>query len=219
MSKSKLNGVSPDEVSEEFGADAMRLYSMFMGPIDKEKVWNSSAISGCRRFLNRFFEMATSDKVCDDGEGISLAHRLVHGVEADIEQLGFNTAIAKMMEYMNEVSKLDSLSKEGVLMAIQALAPLAPHMGEELWHFHGQKGSVVHAPWPTVDPKFLVDEQVTYIVQVNGKVRGRFDLPKDQKEDVILELAKQDERVAKYLVGEIRKVIFVPNKLLSIVVQ
>lgn len=219
MSKSKLNGVSPDEISEEFGADAMRMYSMFMGPIDKEKVWQSSAISGCRRFLNRFFEMATGDKVCDCDEGLGLAHRLVDGVGCDIELLGFNTAIAKMMEYMNDVTKLEKVSRKGVLMAIQALAPFAPHMAEELWHFHGKKGSIVHAPWPSVNPKYLVEQQVTYIVQINGKVRGRFDLPKDQGEDVILALAKQDERIVKYLEGEIRKVIFVPNKLLSIVVK
>ncbi len=219
MSKSKLNGVSPDEISEEFGADALRLYSMFMGPIDKEKVWSSSAVSGCRRFLNRFFEIATSSKIMECDEGIHLAHKLIHGVAEDIEKLFFNTAISKMMEFVNEMFKLRSYSKEAVVMAVQALAPFAPHMAEELWHHLGQQGSVTHAAWPKVDPKHLIDEQVTYIVQVNGKVRGSFALPKDQSEEVIFNLAKQDQRVAKYLEGEIQKVIFVPNKLLSIVIK
>ena len=192
---------------------------MFMGPIDKEKVWNSSAISGCRRFLNRFFEMATCDKVQECDEGLHLAHRLIDGVGKDIEKLFFNTAISKTMEFVNEMMKLERYSKEGIVMAVQALAPMAPHMGEELWHHLGGKGSVTHAPWPQVDPTYLVDDQVTYIVQVNGKLRGRFDLPRDQSEEVILDLAKREENVSKHLQGEIRKVIFVPNKLLNIVVK
>lgn len=219
MSKSKLNGVSPIEVIEEFGADALRLYCMFMGPIDKEKVWNTDSVSGCRRFLNRFFEMATSDKVKEDGEGRKLGHRLVEGVERDIEQMQFNTAISKFMTFINEMIPLESYSKEAVLMAVQALAPFAPHMAEELWVFLGQKSSVVHATWPQVDPSFLEDESVTYIVQVNGRLRGRFDLPKDRSQEEILSLAKEAPGVTKHLTGEIQKVIFVPNKLLNIVVK
>ena len=219
MSKSKLNGVSPTEVIEEFGADALRLYCMFMGPIDKEKVWSTDSVSGCRRFLNRFFEMATSQKVKEGGEGIKLAHRLVAGVEHDIEQLHFNTAVSKLMTFINEMVPLQNYSKEGILMAIQALAPLAPHMAEELWVHFGQKGSVVHAAWPAHDPAMLEDASVTYIIQVNGRLRGRFDLPRDRSKDEILALAKESPQVTKHLTGEIHKVIFVPNKLLNIVVK
>ena len=219
MSKSKLNGVSPTEVIEEFGADALRLYCMFMGPIDKEKVWNTDSVSGCRRFLNRFFEMATSDKVVEGGEGLKFAHRLVAGVEHDIEHLHFNTAVSKMMTFINDISREKSYSKEGVLMAIQALAPMAPHIAEELWQHFGQEGLVMNAPWPKVDPSYLEDDSVTYVVQVNGKVRGRFDLPKDQDQETILQLAKEAPAVSKHLTGQIAKVIFVPNKLLNIVVK
>lgn len=219
MSKSKLNGISPTEVIEEFGADALRLYCMFMGPIDKEKVWNTDSVSGCRRFLNRFYEMATSDLVESNGEGLKFAHRLVEGVQQDIENLHFNTAVSKMMTFINDMSRLESYSLEGVLMAVQVLAPFAPHIAEELWEHLGQKGSVVHAPWPKVNPQYLEEESVTYIVQVNGRLRGRFDLPKDQSKEVILKLAKEAPQITKYLTSEIVKVIFVPNKLLNIVVK
>ncbi|NGX61382.1 MAG: Leucine--tRNA ligase [Chlamydiae bacterium] len=221
MSKSKLNGVSPDEVVEEYGADGLRLYSLFMGPIDKEKVWNTGGVSGCRRFLNRFFEMATSEKLTKESsnQASHLLHTLIEGVTHDIEKLLFNTAIAKMMEFVNEMNKLETYPEEVIQQAIQLLAPFAPHMAEELWEMRGGEGSVVHAPWPKFDPSCLLEEKVTYVVQVNGKVRGRFELPKDQTEDKILELARGEPSVAKHLTGEIVKVIFVPNKLLNLVIK
>jgi leucyl-tRNA synthetase len=221
MSKSKLNGVSPDEVREEFGADALRLYSMFMGPIDKEKVWHTEGVSGCKRFLNRFYEMAFSEKVTDQNseEGLKLGHKLVHGVTEDIEKMFFNTAIAKMMEFTTAFTKLASYPKNVVKMATQVLAPFAPHIAEEVWQHLGEKGSVAHELWPEADPKYLIDEQATYVVQVNGKLRGHFELPKDQNEETILQLAKNDPKIAKHITGDIVKVIFVPNKLLNLVIK
>lgn len=221
MSKSKLNGTSPDEIIEEFGADALRLYSMFMGPIDKEKVWNTDGVSGCKRFLNRFFEMATSEKVDQhlNEKAMRLAHRLVHGVTEDIEKLLFNTAIAKMMEFLNEFTKLEHYPKKAVKMAVQMLAPFAPHMAEELWEHLGESGSVTHHMWPHADPEYLVDESVNYVIQVNGKVRATFELDKGFSQERLLEKAKEDPTVAKFLTGEIVKVIFVPDKLLNIVVR
>lgn len=220
MSKSKLNGVSPDEVIAEYGADALRLYSMFMGPVDKEKVWHTEGVSGCRRFLNRFYEMVVSDKVVDsdDQEGMKLAHRLVQGVTDDIEKLLLNTTISKHMEFLNDFTKLPTYPKKAVKMAIQVLAPLAPHIAEELWQHIGEKGSVTHAPWPTYDPAYLVEESVLYVVQVNGKVRGRYSLPKDATQEAVLAHVKNDPAAQKYLQGEIVKVVFVPGKLLNIVV-
>lgn len=221
MSKSKLNGVSPDEIIEEFGADAFRLYELFMSPLEKEKVWNTNSVGGCKRFLNRFFDMATSEKLTDaeSDEAKRLTHRLVDGVEKDIEGLRFNTAIAKMMEFMNEFTKLPSYPKSSVKMAIQALAPFAPHLAEELWEMLGEK-NLSYATFPKADPKYLEDATITYVVQVNGKVRGRFELPKDQTEDVVLMAAKAHPQIQKYLDGQkLEKVIFVPNKLLSLVVN
>lgn len=220
MSKSKLNGVTPDEIVQEFGADALRMYEMFMGPLEKEKIWNTDAVSGCRRFLNRFYDMATSEKVSEEvsEEALKLGHRLAYGVGKDIESLQFNTAIAKMMEFMNDFTKLSSYPKSVVKMAIQCLAPFAPHLAEEAWEHLGFKESLSYAPFPIADEKYLQDEVVTYVVQINGKVRGRFDLPKDRSQEDIVEAARMHPNVANYLEGQkIEKVIFVPNKLLNIV--
>lgn len=220
MSKSKLNGVTPDEIVQEFGADALRMYEMFMGPLEKEKIWNTDAVSGCRRFLNRFYDMATSEKVSDEEseQALKLGHRLVHGVGKDIEALQFNTAIAKMMEFMNDFTKLSIYPKSVVKMAIQSLAPFAPHLAEEAWEHLGFKESLSYASFPIADEKYLQDDVVTYVVQINGKVRGRFDLPKDRSQEEIVEAARVHPNVSNYLEGQqIEKVIFVPNKLLNIV--
>jgi leucyl-tRNA synthetase len=222
MSKSKLNGVTPDEVIEEFGADALRLYEMFMGPLDKEKVWNTDAVTGCRRFLNRFYELVNSPKLTDESskEALKLGHRLVYGVSKDIELMQFNTAIAKMMEFMNEFTKLPSYPREVVRMAVQMLAPFAPHLAEEMWQILGGTDSLAWASLPTVEESYLHDETMTYVVQINGKVRGRFELPKDQTQEVILESARQHPHISKFLDGQhIEKVVFVPNKLLNIVLK
>lgn len=220
MSKSKLNGKTPDEIIEEFGADSLRLYDMFMGPLEKEKIWNTDAVSGCRRFLARFFELTVSDKLVDEDsfEALKLGHRLVHAVSEDIEALQFNTAIAKMMEFMNDFTKLDAYPRSVVKMATQALMPFAPHLAEEVWHLLGCKEALSYAAWPEVDESFLVDATATYVVQVNGKMRGKFDLPKDQSQEAILSLAMQNPHILKFIGGkEVLKVVFVPNKLLSIV--
>lgn len=222
MSKSKLNGVSPDEVIEEYGTDALRLYEMFLGPLEKEKVWSSEAVSGCRRFLTRFYDMATSNKLTDEDseEAFKHGHRLIYGVEKDIEALQFNTAIAKMMEFINEFTKLSAYPRSVVKMATQALMPFAPHLAEEIWESLGCKESLSFTPYPKVDEKYLQDATITYVVQVNGKVRGRFELPKDESQDVVLEAAKKNAQIAKYLEGQtVQKVIFVPNKLLNIVIN
>nr|MBA2727798.1 leucine--tRNA ligase [Parachlamydiaceae bacterium] len=221
MSKSKLNGVTPDEIIQEFGADSLRLYEMFMGPLEKEKIWNTDAVSGCSRFLSRFNDMVFSEKVTDQEspEATKLGHRLIHGVTNDIESLQFNTAIAKMMEFINDFTKLQAYPKSVLKMATQALMPFAPHLAEELWEHLGGHQTLAYAPYPEVDKRLLEDETVTYVVQINGKVRGRFELPKDQTQEVILEAAKANPNIDKHLEGKpIQKVIFVPNKLLSLVV-
>lgn len=222
MSKSKLNGVTPDEIIEEFGADSLRMYEMFMGPLEKEKVWNTDAVTGCRRFLTRFYDMAFSDKVTEETseEALKLGHRLVHGVAQDIEGLQFNTAIAKMMEFMNDFVKLDAYPKSVIRMATQALSPFAPHLAEEVWQHLGFAESLSYVPFPVAEAKYLEDLTITYVVQVNGKVRGRFELPKDQSQETVLKAAQDNAHIAKMLNGaQITKVIFVPNKLLNIVIQ
>lgn len=222
MSKSKLNGVTPDDIIDEFGTDALRLYEMFMGPLEKEKVWNTDAVSGCRRFLVRFYDLAVSEKLTDEEneQASKLGHRLIHAVRKDIEALQFNTAIAKMMEFINEFTKLPAYPRSVVKKAVQALSSFAPHIAEEMWEILGCKEVLSYHPFPKVDEKYLVDDQVTYVVQVNGKVRGRFELPVDMSEASILEAAKAHPGIAKLLEGfVIDKVVFVPNKLLSLVIK
>lgn len=221
MSKSKLNGVSPDEMIEEFGADALRLYEMFMGPFDREKIWNTDAVNGCKRFLNRFFDLVHSEKINEDPTEAALrfGHRLVASVTKDVEQLQFNTAIAHMMEFLNDFSPLPSYPRSVLKMAVQVLYPFAPHIAEELWEYLGEQQTLTYCPLPAVDPQYLVDTVVTYVVQINGKLRGRFDLPKDQSENQLLDFIRQKPEITKYLQNEIEKVVFVPNKLLNIVVK
>lgn len=219
MSKSKLNGVTPDEMLEEFGADALRLYEMFMGPFDKEKIWNTDAVSGCKRFLNRFYDMILSDKVCDEDteEALKLGYRLVHSVEKDIEAMQFNTAIAKMMEFMNAMTPLEKYPKRVLKMVTQVLAPFAPHIAEEAWEYLGGKETIAYVPFPSVEESYLVDDTVLYVVQVNGKVRGKWMLPKDKTQEELLSFIQTQPNIAKHLTGDISKVIYVPNKLISLV--
>jgi leucyl-tRNA synthetase len=222
MSKSKLNGVTPDEIIEEFGADSLRLYVMFMGPLEKEKVWNTDAVTGCRRFLNRVFDLVSSEKICEEEstESCKLSNRLLDGVIKDTEAMLFNTAIAKMMEFINDFTKLPKYPRNALNILVQCLQPYAPHIAEELWEMLGNKELLSNCPFPLVEEKYLEDEIITYVFQVNGKVRGRVEIPKNQTQEVILETAKRHPLILKYLEGqEVQKVIFVPNKLLNFVVN
>ncbi len=219
MSKSKLNGVTPDDMIEDFGADSLRMYEMFMGPFDKEKLWNTDAVNGCRRFLNRVYDIVMSDKVCEEEteEALKLGHRLVNFVERDIEGMQFNTAIAKMMEFINAFSPLDKYPKRVVRMLIQVLYPFAPHIAEEAWEHLGGKESLTYVPFPQVDHTYLIDETIMYVVQVNGKVRGKWMLPKDKGQEELLEFIKTQPPIIKHVTGAITKVVYVPNKLINIV--
>lgn len=221
MSKSKLNGVSPDEIIEEFGADSLRLYEMFMGPFEREKLWSTDAVNGCRRFLNRFYEMVYSDKVTDQPnlQAAKWVHRLVETVTKEIENLQFNVAIARMMEFLNGFIPLDTYPRKELKMAVQMLYPFAPHIAEELWQELGETESITYAPIPEVNPQYLIDDTAIYIVQVNGKLRGRFELPKDKTEQELMDLVRQKPEMEKHLAGEIVKTVFVPNKLLNIVLK
>jgi leucyl-tRNA synthetase len=221
MSKSKLNGVTPDEIIEEHGADSLRLYEMFMGPFDKEKHWNPDSVIGCKRFLTKYVEVAYSSKVTEkeNEEGMKLAHRVVFGVSRDIEALQFNTAIAKMMEFLNDFAPLSEYPKKALQMFTQALYSFAPHIAEEVHSHLGGTKSLTFLPYPEVEERYLEDQVVTYVVQINGKLRGRWPLPKDQTKEEILEFIKKQPQIRKYLTGEIRKEIYVPNKLINLVVS
>lgn len=221
MSKSKLNGVTPDEIIEEFGADALRLYEMFMGPLEKEKVWNTDAVAGCHRFLKRFYDLAHSPKVGDDddADAMKLAHRTVHGVAEDIEAMQFNTAIAKMMEFINDFSKLATYPRNALAMVTQALMPFAPHLAEEVWETLGHKSSLTWAPFPTVDAALLQVTTASFAIQVNGKLRGTCLLAIDATEQEVTAAALAQSSVLRAIDGKpIKKAIFVPKRLLNLLV-
>jgi leucyl-tRNA synthetase len=221
MSKSKLNGVSPDEMIEEFGADALRLYELFMTPFDREKIWQTDAVTGCKRFLNRVFDLVQSEKCTNETneKGERLIHRLVKVVAEDLESLSFNTAIAKMMEFLNEFTALESYPKSAVKKLVQLLYPFAPHFGEECWHMLGEKGSITYAPFPTFEEKYLENTLVNIAFQVNGKLRGKGEFKKGLSQEEIFAIAKSEPNVLKFLEGNILRVIYVQDKLLNIVVQ
>lgn len=221
MSKSKLNGITPDEMIEEYGADALRLYEMFMGPFDQEKLWNTDAVHGCHRFLNRFYALVFSEKVCDEDsiEALRLSHRVVFDVEKDICSFSFNTAIAKMMAFLNNFSELSSYPKKALRMAIQALYPFAPHIAEEMWEQLGGQESLTFIPFPEADPFYLVQETVLYVVQINGRVRGKWEMPRDKEKEELLAFIQTQPQIAKYITGPIEKVIYVPNKLINLVIS
>lgn len=220
MSKSKLNGVSPDEIIEEYGADSLRLYELFMTPFDKEKFWQTDAVSGCRRFLNRVYDLVVSDRttVEESPESLKLIHRLIKEVEECFESLSFNVAIAKMMEFLNNFSELPKYPKSALKSLVQLVYPFAPHFGEECWHLLGEKGTITYAPFPKFEEKYLQESRVTIVFQVNGKLRGQGDFQTDVPEKELLEFVKNQPNIAKFLEGDIKKVIFVPNKLLNVVV-
>jgi leucyl-tRNA synthetase len=221
MSKSKLNGITPDEMVEEFGADSLRLYEMFMGPFDHEKLWNTDAVQGCHRFLSRFYNLVTSDKITNETteEALKLGHRVAFDVEKDIQNMSFNTAIAKMMEFMNNFTPLPKYPKAVLKMFTQALYPFAPHIAEEAWELLGETQSLTYAPFPIIDPIYLIDATTLYVIQINGKVRGKWELPKDKSQEEILAFIQTQPQIAKHLEGTIEKVVFVPNKLLSLVIH
>jgi leucyl-tRNA synthetase len=166
--------------------------------------------------------MAFSDKVSDQDseEAFKLGHRLVHGVEKDIEGLQFNTAIAKMMEFINDFTKLSGFPRSVILMATQALAPFAPHLAEEVWQHLGKEEELSYSPYPIADENYLREDVVTVVIQVNGKLRGRLELPRGEEEADVLEAARKHHHLLAYLDGkEIQKTFYVPNKLLNIVLK
>jgi leucyl-tRNA synthetase len=221
MSKSKGNVINPDQYMEEWGADAFRMYLMFLGPYEEGGDFRDQGISGVRRFLDRLWA-SVRDAATDgapDADVVRKLHRTIKKVGEDTANLGYNTAIAAMMEYMNAVRRGERTPhRDEVAPLVQLVAPYAPHLAEACWELLGHTGSVFDAGWPPFDPAMLVDDEVELVVQVNGKVRGKLRLPADVTQDAALAHATADAAIAKFLSGEPKKVIFVPKRLLNIVV-
>ena len=221
MSKSKLNGVNPLDVVSEYGADTLRLYVTFMGPFDREKIWSDEAIVGCHRFLIKVMDLFEKGKIVDDYpiEIRRLTHKLIYGVEKDIEELALNTAISKMMEFVNAMLKHKNLPREAMANFLIILSPFAPHIAEELFERLGYTKGISFEMYPTYDPMLLVEAKCEIAVQVNGKVRASMVIEKGTIKDEVLQKAMEIPQIQKYVDKAIERIVFVPDKILNICVK
>lgn len=220
MSKSRGNVVNPDEIVDRYGADTMRLYEMFIGDFEKAAPWNSDSIKGCKRFVERYWNL---QEIVEDGDGYSsdleaLMHKTIKKVTEDIDNLKCNTAIAAMMTLLNKVYEKKSITRAELRDLTIMLNPFAPHVTEELWEKMDFGGAVHDAKWPEYDESKTVENSVEIVLQIMGKVRSRMTIPVDMPKDEVIALAKADEKIAAAIEGKtIKKEIYVPNKLVNIV--
>jgi leucyl-tRNA synthetase len=229
MSKSRGNVVNPDEVVAQYGADAMRLFEMFMGPLEEMKPWSSRGVEGVFRFLNRVWrlyvdEHGNLDPAVSETEVAAELERTYHAmvkkVGEDIEGLRFNTAISQMMIFVNEVMKSDSRPRQLLEPFVLILSPFAPHLAEELWHILGHAATLAYEPWPSFDEAKLQQTTVEVVVQVNGKVRSRLGVAIDTPDHELEALSLADETVRKHINGKkLVRAIVVRNKLVNLVVK
>lgn len=227
MSKSKGNVVNPDEIVASHGADTLRLYEMFMGPLEASIAWSTNGLDGSRRFLDRIWRLFVeetgelSQGIQDIEEGSSLEkvyHQTVKKVTEDYEGLRFNTAISQMMVFINEAYKADVLPKTFAEGFVKMLSPIAPHMSEELWSKLGHGESIAYEAWPAYDEAKMIDDEVEIVIQINGKVKAKLMVPADAKKDLLEQIAMGDDKVKEQIDGKtVRKVIAVPGKLVNIV--
>ncbi|WP_053037881.1 leucine--tRNA ligase [Staphylococcus haemolyticus] len=228
MSKSKGNVVNPDDIVDSHGADTLRLYEMFMGPLDAAIAWSENGLDGSRRFLDRVWRLfinedgSLSNKIVENNDnGLDKVYnQTVKKVTEDFNTLNFNTAISQLMVFINDCYKAETIYQPYAEGFVKMLAPIAPHIGEELWDRLGNEDTITYQPWPTYDESLLVDSEVEIVVQVNGKVRAKLNIPKDTSKDEMEALALKDENVKLSIEGkDIKKVIAVSQKLVNIVAK
>jgi leucyl-tRNA synthetase len=226
MSKSMFNVVNPDMIVEKYGADTLRLYEMFLGPVEQSKPWDTNGIDGCHRFLKKFWNLCSAG--CGDAgtvetatpEELKSVHKLIKKVSQDIEHFSYNTSISAFMICVNELSQLKSKNKELMKTLVVLIAPFAPHIAEELWEQLGGQGSVCDAAWPTWNEEYLVENTVKLGVAFNGKTRFEMEFAADADNQTIQEAVLADEKAAKYLEGkQIIKVIIVPKRMVNVVIK
>ncbi|MHC5268519.1 leucine--tRNA ligase [Enterococcus sp. LJL98] len=226
MSKSRGNVVNPDDVVEKYGADTLRLYEMFMGPLDAAIAWNENGLEGSRKFLDRVWRLLVDEEgkmrdritTFNDGKLTKVYHQTVKKVTEDMTHLRFNTAISQLMVFVNEAYKVDALPIEYIKGFVQLLTPITPHIGEELWSILGNEASLTYEPWPTYDEAALVEDEIEIVIQVNGKVRTKIQVPAAATREELEALAQAEPSIQEYLADKtIRKVIAVPKKLVNIV--
>jgi leucyl-tRNA synthetase len=232
MSKSRGNVVNPDEIVREYGADSLRLYEMFMGPLEATKPWSMSGVSGVRNFLDRVWRMimdVRSDEVVllpnvsdqpMSGEQAQMLHRTIATVTDDLESMSFNTAIARLMEFVNFFTKQEVRPRTAMCDFTKLLSPLAPHLAEELWQHLGHSQSLAYDAWPSFDPALTRAAQVEVPLQINGKVRAKISVPAECSQEELQSLALADSRIAELTSGkQILKIIVVPGRLVNVVIR
>jgi leucyl-tRNA synthetase len=224
MSKSRGNVINPDLVVKEYGADTLRLYEMFMGPLEKTKPWSMNGVKGVYNFLNRVnrFFLDKENYVEDATESVTNVkelHKLIKKVTSDIETLHFNTAISQMMIFVNHIYKTGKISRASAEKFALVLSPYAPHLAEEIWSCLGHSSTIAFETWPAFNEELAKDDLMTVAVQVNGKTRGTFEVNPDISKEDLMALIKGDEKIAKYLAGTIVKEIYVPGKICNFVVK
>ena len=227
MGKSLKNAVSPDEVNERYGCDTLRLYEMYMGPLDASKPWNTRDIVGVNRFLRRVWRNFVDEEtaailISEDlptEAQMRLLHKTIVRVTTDMERMSFNTAIAALIEFISEFVAVERIPRTVGEPFVLMLAPLAPHMAEELWQRMGHKETLAYAPWPIADAQWLVEDTIKLVVQVNGKVRSTIHVPTGATKEEILTASKLDDNVSRYLENQsIQREIYVPGRLVNIVI-
>jgi leucyl-tRNA synthetase len=230
MSKSRGNVVNPDDIVAQYGADAFRLYEMFMGPLEQVKPWNTRGVEGTHRFLNRAWRLVAGsddsaspgpalDAVAPTREQARVLHQTIAKVTEDIEAMRFNTAISALMEFTNAAYKWPNMPRAAAEAFVLLLAPLAPHVAEELWQQLGGRASLAYEPWPVADPALLKADVLEIPVQVNGKMRGKVSVPTEAEESEVIAIAKADENVGKHLAGQtIKRAIYVRGRIVNFVV-
>jgi len=228
MSKRWENVVNPDDVIDRYGADALRLYEMFMGPLEAMKPWSTKSVEGITRFLDRVWRLFIDEDgtpsrmiVADAPEPATerLVHQTVRKVTADIEALKFNTAIAQMMVLVNELTRLEQRPRSALERLVLVLSPFAPHLGEELWRRLGHRETLAYERWPAWDPALVLEDTVTIAVQINGKLRATLELPRGTAQEAVQTVALADDRILRHVAGAaLKKVVYVPDKLLNLVV-
>ncbi|AWZ44639.1 leucine--tRNA ligase [Latilactobacillus sakei] len=230
MSKSKGNVINPDDVVDRFGADTLRLYEMFMGPLDASISWSEKGLAGARKFLDRVWRLYTEEDtdendqlsskiVADNNDQLKKVYNeTVKKVTEDFESMHFNVAISQLMVFINDAYKADTFPREYAEGFVKLLAPIAPHMMEELWAMLGHDDSISYVDWPTFDPAALIANEVEVIFQVNGKLKAKVTVAKDTPKEELEAMAKANEKVAEFIADKtVRKVIAIPNKLVNIV--
>ena len=222
MSKSMFNVVNPDDIVSQYGADTLRLYEMFLGPVEASKPWDTNGIDGCHRFLKKFWKLFQQDLVDENPtkEELKSLHKLIKKVSTDIEVFSYNTSVSAFMVCTNELTQQKCRNLRILRTLVTVLAPFAPHIAEELWEQTGGKGSVCDTEWPTWNEDYLVEDEVQMPVSFNGKARFQINLPATASKEAIIEAAMSDERSQKYLEGkQVVKTIVVPGRIINIVVK